>query len=218
MAKAKFDIRTEATRPLYASVGAADRAVEAVRGSVADVQKRFEDVQQSVRAIDLEPQALRARATTLVNARVDALTKQAQDRRDRIEARVAELQTRALALPEQVQTLLEQSEATYGELVTRGEDLVARIRRQESTKAAVSSAKSTKARAKTTRTQAGKAAKSTADSATSTARKAAKSTAATARSQSTRPRSSAKATATTARKTATSTVEAATDAAKKVGD
>ena len=44
MATAKFDIKTEATRPLYAGVGVTDRAVEAVRGSLAQGQKRINDV------------------------------------------------------------------------------------------------------------------------------------------------------------------------------
>ena len=48
MAKAKFDIRTEATRPLYAGLGAADLAVELVRAYVVDVQKRFDGVQKDV--------------------------------------------------------------------------------------------------------------------------------------------------------------------------
>ena len=55
MAKAKFDIKTEATRPIYAYVGVTDRAVEAVRESVSDVQNRVSD-------IDFEPKALRTQA------------------------------------------------------------------------------------------------------------------------------------------------------------
>ena len=52
----------------------------------------------------------------------------------------------------------------YGDLVKRGETLVARIRRQEATKATTRSAKTTSAKAKTTSTQAKKTAKkSTAD-------------------------------------------------------
>ena len=44
MAKAKFDIKTEATKTLHAGVGAADLAVETVKGYVVDAQKRFETV------------------------------------------------------------------------------------------------------------------------------------------------------------------------------
>ena len=66
MAKAKFDIKTEATRPLYAGVGVTDLAVGFVREAVADVQKKFagvqKDVQTRVSDIDLEPKALRDQA------------------------------------------------------------------------------------------------------------------------------------------------------------
>ena len=45
---------------------------------------------------------------------------------------------------------------TYGDLAKRGETLVARIRKQEATKATAASAKTTAAKAKTTKTQAKK--------------------------------------------------------------
>ena len=48
MAKAKFDIKSEATRPFYAYVGATDLAVAALREYVADVQKKLVDVQKDV--------------------------------------------------------------------------------------------------------------------------------------------------------------------------
>jgi hypothetical protein len=219
MAKAKFDIRTEATRPLYATVGVTDLAVSAVREYVADVQKRFagvqKDVQKSVSGIDLQPQALRDQAVTVVNSRVDALAKDAKARRAAIEARVAELQAEARAYPSKVQALVNENVATagdaYGDLVKRGETLVGRIRRQESTKRTASSAKTTSAKAKTTKTQSAKATKSTARKTTSTAKK-------TAAKKSTAPKSSAKATATAAKKTASNAAEATTDAAAKVGD
>ena len=73
MAKTKFDIKLEATRPLYAGVGVTDLAVEAVRDYVADVQKRFVDVQKTVSSIDLQPQKLREQAINVVSTRVDAL-------------------------------------------------------------------------------------------------------------------------------------------------
>ncbi len=52
MAKAKFDIKTEATRALYAGAGVADLAVETVREYVAEVQTRFADVQKDVAEFD----------------------------------------------------------------------------------------------------------------------------------------------------------------------
>lgn len=197
MAKAKFDIKSEATRPIYAYVGVTDLAVEAVRESVSDVQKRVVD-------IDFKPAALRQQAVTLVNNRVEALADQAQARRAAIEARVTELQNRA--------------KGTYTQLVERGETLVERIRKQESTQAAVKSGKTTSAKAKTTKTQASKGANATASTAKSSAKRAAKSTTNTAKKQSTRPKSSAKATATTAKKTGAAATKATSDAAKKVGD
>ena len=80
MAKAKFDIKTEATRPLYVGVGVTDLAVEAVRDYVADFQKKFADVQKSVTKIDFQPQSIRVQATTVVNSRVDAVSKEAKAR------------------------------------------------------------------------------------------------------------------------------------------
>ena len=193
MAKAKFDIKTEATRPIYAYVGVTDLAVETVRDSVSRVTD-----------IDFEPKALRQQAVTLVSNRVEALANQAQARRAAVEARVTELQNRA--------------KGTYSDLVVRGETLVERIRKQESTQAAVRSGKTTTAKAKTVRTQATKAASTTAGTAKSSAKRAAKTTSNTAKKQSTRPRSAAKATGTTAKRTATRATKATADAAKKVGD
>ena len=193
MPNTKFDIKVEATRPLYVGVGVTDLAVKTVREYVADVQKRFagvqKDVQTRINHIELEPKALREQALTVVNARVDALSKDAKARRAAIEARVAELQADARELPARVQTLLNENVSTVGETYTdlakRGETLVERIRKQQSTKATVTKAKTTSAKAKTTKTQATKATKST---------------------------------ATTAKKTAESAVKATTDAAEKVGN
>ncbi len=224
MAKAKFDIKTlelppVAAKPLYAGVGVTDLAVEYVREYVADVQKKLvgyqKDVQKTVTEFDFEPKALRAQAVTVVNARVDAISKDAKARRAAIEARITELQAEAQALPTKVQsavnenvsTLTDTVTDTYGDLAKRGEALVTRIRKQESTKATKSSAKTTSAKAKTTKTQATKATKSTAKKATTTAKKS-----------SAPARSSAKATTTAAKKTVANAAQATTDAAEKVGD
>jgi hypothetical protein len=209
MAKAKFDIKTlelppVAAKPLYAGVGVTDLAVELVRDYVSDVQAKLvgyqKDVQKTVTEFDFEPKALRKQAVTVVNAR-----------RAAIEARVAELQADAQALPTRVQGAVNENVATladtYGDLVKRGEVLVTRIRKQEATKATKASAKTTTAKAKTTKTQATKATKSTAKKATSTAKKS-----------SGPARSSAKATATAAKKTASNAAQATTAAAEKVGD
>ncbi len=219
MAKAKFDIKTEATRPIYAGVGVTDLAVERVREYVTDMQKRLVEVQKDVRArvndLDFEPEALRKQTVTFVNARVEAITKDAKARRAAIEARVEELQADAKEIPTRFQHLfdgnVESINETYADLAKRGETLVDRIRRQQSTKKTVTSARTTSAKAKTTKTQATKATKTT-------AKKTAKKASTTARKTSAAPKSSAKATATAAKKTVADAAQATTDAAQKVGD
>jgi heparin binding hemagglutinin HbhA len=243
MAKTKFDIKTEATKPLFAYVGVTDLAVEVVRDFVSETQTRLAGVQKDVtaRVADVQktaadPKALRDQAATVVTARIEGLTKDAKARRKAIEARVIELQAEAKAYPAKVQTLVDdnvttlatQATGTYAELVKRGESLVGRIRRQESTKATVKSARTTVSKAKTTTTQAKKAvdAEVTATKKTNTAAKTAakKATAkkapvrkAAAKKTAT-AQSSAKATVTAAEKTATNAVQAVADAAEKVGD
>ncbi|MDP2773912.1 MAG: hypothetical protein Q8O61_10175 [Nocardioides sp.] len=224
MAKAKFDIKTLdlppiAAKPLYAGVGVTDLAVEIVRDYVADVQAKLvgyqKDVQKTVNDFDFEPKALRTQAVTAVNARVEALSKDARARRAAVEARITELQADAQALPTKVQgavnenvtTLTHTVTDTYGDLAKRGEALVSRIRKQEATKATKSSAKTTTAKAKTTKTQGAKATKTTAKKATTTAKKS-----------SGPASSSAKATTTAAKKTAANAAQATTDAAQKIGD
>jgi DNA-binding ferritin-like protein (Dps family) len=205
MAKAKFDIKTlelpaAAAKPLYAGVGATDLAVEYVREYVADVQKKFAEVQKDVQSrvsgvqkdvqtrvsgvqknvkdFEFEPKALREQTVTVVNSRV------------------TELRSDAKVQAEKVQSLVNDNVATvtdtYGDLARRGEQLVARIRKQEATKATVASAQTTAAKAKTTKTQAKTGAK--------------------------KASSSAKATRTSAKKTASKAGKATTTGAKKVGN
>lgn len=143
MAKAAFDIKTEAARPLYASVGATDRAVEVVRDYVAEVHKKLTDVQQvlnetvtrTVSDLDLQPQALRDQAVTAVLAGAEALSKDAKARRAAIEARVSDLQAEAQTrLVEGLETM----NNLYAELAQRGELVVARLRSQTDVPAAPS--------------------------------------------------------------------------------
>ena len=239
---------TTLPKPVLAYVGVTDLAVEIVRDLVTETQTRIAGVQKDVtaRVSDVQktagdPKALADRATTVVNARVDALAKDAKARREAIEARVAELQAEAKAYPGKVQKLVDDNVATatdtYDDLVKRGESLVGRVRRQESTKRTVSSAKTTKAKAKTTATQAKKAvdAETTATKKTVTATKTAakKSTSKTAATKTAAKKaparkapakktvtaqSSAKATVTAAKKTAANATQAVTEAAEKVGD
>jgi heparin binding hemagglutinin HbhA len=191
MAKAKFDIKTEATksaqRAFQAGVGVTDFAVEVIRDYVADTQKRFAGVRKNV--ADFEPRAFGIQAVKTVN-------------------------DQALAVPARVQGTFDSgvttATAAYGDLVKRGQTLVGRIRSQQSTQEAVAAAETTVAKAKTTKTQATKAAKKT----TTAAKKGTTS----ARKRTATPRSSAKATVTAAKKTAAATADAAVDAAAKVGD
>ncbi len=218
------NVQETLTKQFYAGVGVTDLAVEAVRDYVADMQKRVAEVQDSLAKslADFEPEAARKQATGAVNARFEALSKDAKARRTLVESRFAEIQKDAAELPARVQALVtelvndnvETAGDTYGDLVTRGEKLVARIRRQQATQDTVAEAKVTVAKAKTTKTQAEKAAKGAAKSAKSSA----KSTATSAKKKATPARSSAKATATAAKKTASSAAKAVVDAAEKVGD
>lgn len=214
------NVQTTLTKQFYAGVGVTDLAVEAVRDYAAEMQKRFAEVQDSLAksVADFEPEAARTQAVGAVNARFEALTKDAKARRTLVEERIAELQEEALALPARVQSLVNElvnentttANDTYGDLVARGEKLVARIRRQQSTQDTIAEIKVTKAKAKTTKTQATKAAK--------TATTAAKSATTRTKKKVAAPRSSAKATATAARKTAASAAKAVADAAEKIGD
>jgi heparin binding hemagglutinin HbhA len=239
MPKSRFELPAQlpenVARPLYAGVGATERAVEILREYVSDVQKRFgevqKEVQKTVSGIDYEPRALRTeaqkraqhateQARKVVNARVESLnknvTEDAQARRAAVEKRVAELQAELRDWQARFQKLLDEqldtAGGTYGELVTRGESLVGRIRGQQSTQEAEQAVKTTAAKAKTTKTQAAKTAKSAKKSAQATAKKSA-----TAAKKSP-AKSSAKATATSAQKAAESTAGAAAEAAPKVGD
>jgi hypothetical protein len=229
MPKSTFTLPTEASRPLYAGVGVTDLLVEVLRDYVADVQQRVVEVQQdvttlvadaqrTVAGLDRQPEVLREQAAKVVADRLDAFGKDAQARRKAVEQRVALLQSEAMDLPARLQKMLDENVATaggaYADLVKRGESLVGRIRRQESTKAATSSAKTTVAKARTTRTQASKSAKSNTASAKKTAKKSVKK----ATAKKSPARSSAKATTTAAKKTASNAAKASSQAAEKVGD
>jgi heparin binding hemagglutinin HbhA len=215
MAKAKlavtFPAMREATRVLYAGVGVNDLAVGAVRDLVATAQKSVQKtVQESVQrtatsidAIDLDPRVLRERAVAAVSGRVEAVAADAKARRRAVEARATEL--------------VRESIPAYGGLVQRGQTLVGRIRKQESTVAAATSAGTTVSKARTTRTQATKTAAAGRTAAKKSADAARRSTT-TARKRAATTTSSARATVTSARRTASETGRAFADAAQKVGD
>ena len=58
MATAKFDIKTEALKPVLAGVGVTDLAVEVVRDAVADVQKRVTAAQKRASKTAADPKAV----------------------------------------------------------------------------------------------------------------------------------------------------------------
>jgi hypothetical protein len=120
MAKTKIDFKSleipaAAKAPLYAGVGAGDLAVIAVKDYVADVQKKVADVQKTV--TDFDAKKLR-----------DSALEQAKARRSAIEARVADLQAEALALPTKSQSVaigyVGTVTDTFTDLAKRGEALV----------------------------------------------------------------------------------------------
>jgi heparin binding hemagglutinin HbhA len=144
MAKAKFDIKGEAQKTLHASVGAADLAIETVKEYVSEAQKRaqkrfeaaqkdaqkaFTSAQQSVKGFEFEPKAFRTQATTVLNSRVEELSKDAKARRAAVEKRVAELQAEAQKL---ASSTVETATGTYDKLAKRGEKVVKRIRKETS--------------------------------------------------------------------------------------
>ena len=106
MAKAKFDIKTlelpaVAAKPLYAGVGATDLAVEYVREYVADVQKKFAEVQKdvqsrvagvqkNVKGFEFEPKVLREQTVTTVNSRVSEFRSDARAQVEKVQTRVNE--------------------------------------------------------------------------------------------------------------------------------
>jgi len=153
MAEAKFDIKTEATRPFFATVGATDLAVEVARQYVADVQARVTAAQKKVAAYEFDSKVLNAQAQSFAKSRVDLATKEAKDRQAKLEAKLNELQaelkdaqakleaklnefqTDAKALPAKAQSFLtdyvNDVTETYADLVKRGEKAVAKLRKAE---------------------------------------------------------------------------------------
>lgn len=223
-------LRAEATRSLYVTAGVADLAVEAVKGAVADVHQRITGVQKDVEEARtearsaLKPAALRDRAVSVVNHRVETVTEEAKARRAAVEARVAELQK----IPGKVQTAVDENVAaattTYTDLAKRGENAVKKLRGLPEVKETVAEAKTTTAKAKTTRTQATKAATSTrtqverdVKAEVKAVKTAATRTRKAATKRATPARSSAKATVTAAKKTAENAVEATKAAADAAG-
>jgi hypothetical protein len=176
MAMAKFDIKSVQTEAQKSAQRVIVAGVGVTDYAVQVVRGYVADTQKRVAEVQKNVATFDPKST-----------------RAAIEKRVVELPTTGWAT----------ATGTYDELVKRGQTLVGRIRRQQSTQDTVAAAETTVAKAKTTKTQASGAGKAT------------KKTAAKKR---TAAKSSAKATGTSAKKTVSSASRALTDAATKVGD
>jgi predicted nucleic acid-binding Zn-ribbon protein len=111
MATAKFDIKTEATRPFYAAAGAAEQGVEVAKKYVADLQDLVTDVQKKVTAFEFEPKALNDKAVAGFNTRREALTKDAKDAQAKFEAQVKDVRPKFEALLKDLQAELKDAPA-----------------------------------------------------------------------------------------------------------
>ncbi|MGH3368087.1 MAG: hypothetical protein ACRDOY_12895 [Nocardioidaceae bacterium] len=153
--------------PLYAVIGVGDLVVEKIRAASTDVQARSAKY-------SFEPKKLQAD--------IEAAAKH----------RVEDLQAAGPKAQAVVNDAFAQAVTTYDGLAGRGKNLVARIRHQEATQQAATSAQQTKTQAKATSTTASRGAAQT--------------------------KSRAKATTTSAKKTASAAKKSTEDAADKVGD
>jgi hypothetical protein len=176
MATAKFDIKTVQTEAVKTAQRVLNAGVGVTDLAVGAVRDYTAGAQKRLAA-----------------AQQAVVTFEPKAGRAAIEKRVAELQATGWTT----------ATDAYGDLVKRGQTLVGRIRRQQSTQEALAAAENTVAKAKTTKTQ------------TASAGQATKKTAAKKRNAA---KSSAKATGTTAKKTVSAGSRALADAAQKVGD
>jgi len=132
------EVPEAAAKPLYAGVGATDLAVEKVKGYVTEVQTkvnaRVADVQKSVKEFEVpQPKTLQDKAAATF-----------ADTKAKFEAKLAELQADAKALPEKVQSTVKKQydenvatvTGTYADLAKRGESVVTKLRKGEAPTAA----------------------------------------------------------------------------------
>jgi heparin binding hemagglutinin HbhA len=207
----RIQVRIQNFKPFYAVIGAGDLAVEKIREVSSDVQARSSKVSLEPKRLQADIERLQGELETAAKHRVD-------------DVRTA--QAKATHRAEVVfNDVVAQATTTYDQLTGRGQRLVNRIMRQQSTQQAKRAASTTSSQAKAATTTAKKSASSTGSTAkrnasntASTARKNASSTASTAKKSASQTQSRAKAASTSARKTADATGTAASQAAKKVGD
>jgi hypothetical protein len=130
------EVRKEARKPLFASVGAGDYAVEQI--------KRLPEVYTEARANYRT-------AVTNANTAVSTAVKDYRSAVQTLPATVKELPT---SLKSSLTELSGKANDFYGDFVQRGEKLVTSIRRQPSTKEAVSEAKTAARQTRTAATHA----------------------------------------------------------------
>ena len=80
-----------------------DAVTKDAKGLQADVTAKVADLQKKLTSFEFDAKKLQGQATTLVNARVEALTKDAKELQSKFEALVAELTKDAKDLPAKVQ-------------------------------------------------------------------------------------------------------------------
>ncbi|CAN5159267.1 hypothetical protein BH18ACT9_BH18ACT9_19980 [soil metagenome] len=184
--------KLDPSRALYAAAGVADLAVALGRTVASEAQARFA-------RRELEPKALQAS----------------------LEARLAELQNDAKALPTRVEKVINDRVAelnrSYADLAERGQVFVAKVRGQEATQQTKAAADATTTHAMTTLTQAKDSVVETAETAKAATEGAASETASTAKESAEPAASSARATTDAAKSTVASAAEATRDAASKTG-
>ena len=131
-----IEVPEVAAKPLYAGVGATDLAYELVKGYVTEVQTkvnaRVADVQKSVKEFEVpQPKSLQDKAVAQFN-----------DTRARFEAKLAELQADAKALPAKVRGQYDENltilTKQYADLAKRGESVVTKLRKGDAVKAPAS--------------------------------------------------------------------------------
>jgi hypothetical protein len=129
----KIDL-DEAKKPAFAAVGVVDVTVEQVKDLPAEAKKAQAKLQAQFEA-----------RTATLNTQIKGLPAQVKGFRTELEGRVAKAQTQATSF--------------YGELATRGEKLVAQIRRQPASEAAVAEGKAAVKKAQSAAASAKKATK-----------------------------------------------------------
>ena len=130
MAKTKFDIKTEATRPFYATVGATDLTLEVALQAATDLQERvkaFEPKKISAPSFDLKTFDLKDFDVKALNGKAQAYAKEAakeaKQRQAKIESRVKNIRIDGLGAQAKLKEAQTGLEARSNELVSDAKSL-----------------------------------------------------------------------------------------------